>query len=257
MSRTRWIRMALLLTLPTAIVGCSLLNTPKSQLFDGQRPYQAASVTYRIAPAGQTSAHQQVSYNATTSSTTRTTTLAIRYPHPAGKTGCARVELVVARSSPTPQAGGDKTSWLNKVRDLANANLPGVTLADGVDEAMGMDLPAAELDKLVARLQQAPATTTAATTGEAPAALVASINGNTLSVPQTRLVELDQLIARVRREGNLISQPTVPTDISVPASAVVTAAAIAPSTSSVVPAAYTAPRLERLPPVAKAQLPTR
>lgn len=256
MNRSWGLALALCGSAIACTLGCALVKTQEAQLFAGPSRYESASITYRIAPSTRAaSAVQQASFkeeaDAKNNEPQRKMTLAIRYPHPAGRAGYARVEYVVE------SAGAAATKkwlprWLDQARRMANDSLPGLSMADGVEEAMGLDLPMTELDKLVERLQQ-PLEPAAATTPVPGVVVVAKINGVALVPRHARMTELDAVIGRVRQEGRLIAYKAVVVDAELEALA---NASPARAASHVVPASYTAPvgqsasGITRLPPVA-------
>jgi hypothetical protein len=241
-----------------SIAGCAMLQNGESQLFSRPSRYESASILYRVGPRGPTVAATRVSLvslqqqagaeqSDADGSTGRRTTLAIRYPHPAGRAGYARVELIVETGPATPDPSSP--NWLDRVRRLARENLPGIALAPGIDEALALDLPMAELDPLLVRLEQ-PAPATSPARASANVSLVASINGTALPLRNTPVAELDRLTARVRREGSLISHKAQVAEF--PAAEPPLAARQPPSpqpASQIITASYTQPAIERLPPV--------
>ncbi len=169
----------------------------------------------------------------------RKVTLAVRYPHPQGRAKCALVEIAV--ESPTAgQAKSVATGWLDRMRVAAHEGLVGFAMDDGVEEARAYDLPAAELDSLVAKLSQ-PATNPPAGRA-APAIFVGLCNGQALPDRNSRVPDLDELILRVRRGGTTIAHRTIPLDLPRPTQVHMATAAG--------PAAVTAD-IRRLPPVTR------
>jgi hypothetical protein len=240
-----------------SVAGCTMWPSSESQLFSRPSRYESASIVYHIEPRGPTAAPERatlVSYQQPTGaeqpdaegSTGPRTTLAIRFPHPAGRAGYARVELIVESGPPKADAS---PGWLDRVRRVTRENLPGIALAPGIDEALGLDLPMAELDPLLARMEQ-PTPASRPASASANVSLVASINGAALPLRNTRMAELDRLTARVRREGSLISHKTPMPGF--PPAELPLAGPQPPSprpASQVITASYTQPALERLPPV--------
>jgi hypothetical protein len=229
-----------------------MVGNNESQLFSRASRYESASITYRVAPVAPGSAATGAvlaSYqtaSAPAGSTCRKTTLAIRYPHPAGRAGFARVELIVQAGK--PDATGTSSwmpGWLDRARRIANETLPGVSMNGGVQEALGLDLAVADLDRVVARLQQ-PIRPAAGVVRTREILIAAKINGTQLALANGPVAELDALAARVRREGRLISHSSATMDweIDLPPGVASPAAA-----SAVVPASYSEPVIERLPPV--------
>jgi hypothetical protein len=236
-----------------SVAGCAALKTPESQLFARGSRYESASITYRVGPRASRggsqdvvlASHQQASSAPIASAGQQNAMLAIRYPHPAGRDGYARVELVVK--------GGQKSAalpptrlpaWLDRARRFAHESLPGVSLGDGVEEALGLDLPVADLDRLVERVQR-PVQSAGGAAPLVGASVAVKINGAPLPTLNAHVAELAALIARVRKEGGLISYTTLGDDLEVPQAE----APFASVPSRVVTASYTTPAITRLPPV--------
>jgi hypothetical protein len=257
LDRHEWKYVACVCCAIASVAGCAMLQSGESQLFSRPSRYESASILYRVGPRNSNAAAASaalVSYQERAGAeppepdrpTGRRTTLAIRYPHPAGRAGYARVELIVETGAATPAPSS--LGWLDRVRRVARENLPGIALAPGIDEALGLDLPMAELDPLLLRLEQ-PAPAARPASASVNVSLVASINGAALPQRNMPVAELDRLTARVRREGSLISHQG-PMDGFPPAE--VPLAAPQPSSrpaSQVVRVGYTEPAIERLPPV--------
>ena len=225
--------------------GCGTFGSNQSQLFGHSGKYQAANISYRI---------EQPQSGTDTPGARRTLTLAVRYPHPAGRAGYARVECIIER--PSDSASQSKISaMLNQVRRLTDDNLPGIALGDGVQEAMGLDVPIAQLEHALVELERVPV-------GALPSLsasrvqVVGTINGVPVSPRAARVTELDRLAARVRRDGGLISAQQMQSQLAAPSTAMASAtAAISPATTvpARVPPAATAPAT---PPAAQTVVPT-
>jgi hypothetical protein len=136
-------------------------------------------------------------------------------------------------------------SWVDRERRFANESLPGVSMSGGVQEALGLDLGVADLDRVVARLQQ-PIQPAGRVSRAKEVVIAAKINGAPLALPNAPVAELDALIVRVRREGSLISHSSATMDweLDLPPDPASPRAA-----SAVMPASYTEPAIQRLPPV--------
>ena len=208
--------------------GCGTFGSNQSQLFGHTGKYQAANVNYRI---------EQAEPGTGTPGARRTLTLAVRYPHPAGRAGYARVECVIQR--PSDSAGDSKFSAvLKQVRKLTDDNLPGIAFGDGVQEAMGLDVPIGELEHVLVELERAPI-------GSVPSLsasrveVAGTINGVAVPPRSARIAELDRLAARVRRDGGLISAQQVQMQLAspTPATTAPVAAAMVPPSGSLAPAA--------------------
>lgn len=191
------------------------MKTAESQLFGTNGPYQSASITYRVeqtipprATDGTNWARFLKLPAAGAAAERRVTMLAVRYPHPAGRAGYARLECVVAAlpdgEAPSPGLPG----WLDQLGKLADDGLPGISMAQGVREAMGLDVPIGELSEVLARLEASAASgpvASAASDGRQVVQVSYELNGAAHPQRHRRVAELDRLIARVRRDGSVIS----------------------------------------------------
>ncbi|MEX2113819.1 MAG: hypothetical protein WD845_11575 [Pirellulales bacterium] len=234
-------------TFLASTAGCSGMKTSQSQLFGTQGNYQSASITYRIEQnvpsrgAGGPAWVKNLVGRADLPTERRITMLAVRYPHPAGRAGYARLECIVA-AAPTGGAGNSQPpGWLERIGKLADDGLPGIALAEGIHEAMGLDVPVSELSGVLARLEQSQPGAIAAQRGGARQQVVQvsyELNGAAQPPRTARVAELDQLIARVRRDGSLISHTSSVAEslVSPPAETI----ASAPATISTMPAAQPA-----------------
>ena len=200
----------------TCIAGCSGLGKNESQLFGGTSTTKSASITYRVVrdiaarePTGPAVLQFLPGQRPGTDAERRITTVAIRYPHPAGKAGYARVECVV-RKATTESASSSSSlpDWLERARKLADDSLPGLTLADGIHEAMGLDVPIAELESVLTAVRQMPASSNVQGDPRMTVRLASTIDGVAAPVRTSRVREIETLIGRVRRDGKLISHTT-------------------------------------------------
>jgi hypothetical protein len=242
--------------------GCTTLRPAETQLRPvGNRApsYDSATISYRLPSAAPQSAGevQTVSYSSPPATPARTQILSIEYPHPAGKRGFALAEVIVARD-PATVADNRSNDWLAGFRRMARDRMPGITYGEGIESAWALDVPIAEVDELIARLdaQGYFADKNRPTAG---AELSARINGLSFSKPWQSVPELNALVGQVRREGKLVSHRQ-PLELSPPrtespvtvASATTASATPAPVTTALysAPAENQSPPLcERLPPV--------
>jgi len=258
-------------------VGCALLKTPESQLFSRTGRYESASIEYRVGPSVPQAANsidlvasQQKPTSPTAKVAGRQMLLVVRYPHPNGRAGFARAELLVEGNSASPQGGSKLPGWLDQARRFANEHMPGVSFGDGVEQALGLDLPAAELDGLIDQVQQ-PVQLLADEASTDRVHLLAQVNGRRLAERTAHVQQLDRLVERVRKEGTLISHRTISPSMPVefappemgsgnltPAGLPVSATnfdvqpppAVPPASSQVVPVSFAEPSITtRLPPV--------
>jgi hypothetical protein len=210
-----WRACAVAAALVASTVGCSGMKTSQSQLFGTQGNYQSASITYRIeqhipprAASGPAWVKHLALGGAEQPAERRIATLAVRYPHPAGRAGYARVECIIAAAPDGAVESSRLPGWLDRLGELADDGLPGISMAEGIHEAMGLDVPIGELDAVLARLEQTDAGRQGQPGGDGQRQVVQvsyAVNGAIRPPRSRRVAELDQLIARVRRDGSVIS----------------------------------------------------
>jgi hypothetical protein len=174
-----------------------------------------------------------------------------------------------------PDAASSKsTGWLDRVGKLADETMPGLTMAEGIHEAVGLDLPIGDVEKVLARLQQTTSGTESPeseTTNPRQIVQVSyEIDGQEHPDLQRRVPELERLIARVRSEGSVVSHSSSvveslvsrsePNKSAAPAANVLPAQHVSPLAAVPVenvilpvsyeqPLATSAPTMWRLPPV--------
>ena len=192
--------------------GCASLQTSETQLRPiGSRVahYESAAISYRLpsaAPAPNQGDVQMASYtpgSAPAAMQGRTHFLSIEYPHPGGKKGFALAEVIVARD-PSTSAGKRSDDWLSGFRRVARDRMPGLTYGEGIESAWALNVPIAEVDLLIQRLD-AQGYFADAKQPTAGAELSARVNGLGFSKPWPAVPELNALVGRVRHEGKLVS----------------------------------------------------
>ena len=185
--------------------GCQIIQGPATMNAQSQPRFQQALIIYRIdgTPtaegiyAGATVAGQRGG---------KIQTLSIQYPHPKGKSGYARAELVVERLAAEAATNSASTGWLSGVGRTLRDNLPGIRFRDGVDEALGVDVPLSVVEKAVAALEnQGYFSATAAPVAGSTVTIAATINGVAQSKPWRTVQTLDGIVSRVRHEGQVVS----------------------------------------------------
>ncbi|MBI3837815.1 MAG: hypothetical protein HY288_07765 [Planctomycetia bacterium] len=196
-------------------VGCSSVSLPwhKVPLDAATGFYQAASLTYRL-DAGKLEQPldvaridgQRVSYEQVASSPLSDQsigTLSITYPHPAGRAGYALVKFALESNPTKPK---QSKSWI-PFRKSAKDSWPPMTLASSqpeVHERWQLDIPNSESDQFFKAVSsqgfyqmQKP--------DAVGAQLTVRINGREVRKNWDQIAELNGLIQRVRREGQLVS----------------------------------------------------
>ncbi len=234
--------------------GCRLreLRTPETQLRPlGAKPqaYASAAITYRLQPPPPAGGDVELASYSTqpvasqTAAPSRTQILSIEYPHPAGRRGYALAEVIVAREAAS-DAANRSGSWLAAMRRVARDRMPGLTYAEGIQSAWALDVPIAEVDLLIRRLdaQGYFADSKAPLAG---ADLAARIDGRSFSKPWSSVPELNTLVRNVRRQGKLVSHRE-PLELPSPSQPIEPVIAAVYTTSADSPAIDVC---ERLPPV--------
>jgi hypothetical protein len=212
--------------------GCHVFR-PESQLSGVKGNYDAVRLSYQL-PAGQLAprsdaasgvklaSHQVAAAADRTGGETRVRTLTLQYPHPQGRGGYALAELVIEK----PTAPGEQTpgatpepaaqpGWYDRCRGVLRDNMPGVAYADNVVAAYALDIPMADVDRVVQLLDiqgyfaEGIQPVSYAAVGGAPAAeaplVAARINGVDIDRPWRVTPELNDLVWRVRNEGRLVA----------------------------------------------------
>lgn len=207
--------MAVLGALASSLLsGCSWLPKRPVPLDARTGFYQSASLTYRL-DAGQLQQpldvarveHQAVSYEQVASSPLPDQsigTLEVTFPHPSGRPGVALVKFTL-ESKPTKAQAAAK-SW-NPFKKKPTGPQPVTTLTTSqpeVYEAWALDIASAESDQLFKLLandgfyqNERP--------GAVGASLSVKINGTEAQKNWNQLPELNALVQRVRREGQLVA----------------------------------------------------
>jgi hypothetical protein len=179
-----------------ALAGCNGFVLSGETIVSGQKwTYQSAQIVYR----------RQINGSPRDPQSARLRTLTIAYPHPAGKAGYARVELVEESVLPTGTSPAEADEgWMARLRRSTRNVMPGVRLADGVSGAWAIDLRISQVNLLLYHLdQQGFFGTTVPAVPET--SLAATVNGVPFERPWSQVAELEALAARVRREGSLVS----------------------------------------------------
>lgn len=214
MKRGTWMLAVLVLA-----AGCEAIQPRTVRIDSTIGMYQMAKLTYRI-DAGKLSepvnvaniTGKQVSYEQKPSgpyADTSVARLAIEYPHPGGKPGYALAEVIIAaRKPPATTQAAKKSTWRRLADDmhemLTQNGLPGVKMADGIYEAWSLDLPRADLDGVIGQLSQAGYFHLAG--NPTPGVNVScKIDGQQCDKQWGHVSALDELVERVRHEGQLLS----------------------------------------------------
>lgn len=196
--------------LALAVAGCAVV-TPETQISTTRTRFDTALLSYRVeqAAAGQDAPVASKLAARPSSRRPQTQLLQIQYPHPAGRAGFARVELVLGAAVATPEK-----SLAATLRRALNETAPGISYAEGIAEAWGFDLPAVELDRLLEQLEAA-GYFSPGDSGDSHVSLTARIDGNDFQRAWHRSPELDALCVRARKDGKLVShqQPLEPAPV--------------------------------------------
>jgi len=210
-------KFALLVALGFCLLsGCSSVSIPvpwrKVPLDASTGFYQSASLTYHL-DAGKLQqplhvariAEQKVSYEQLASSPLpeqSVGTLTLTYPHPGGRTGFAQAKFSL--DSARPESKKKSSSWNPWSKKPAT---PAPTALSGnqaeVHELWTLDLPAAESDGYFKVLSSHSFYNTERGT-QGGVRLSVNINGSQISKQWDQIPELNQLIQRIRSQGQLV-----------------------------------------------------
>ncbi len=199
--------------------GCSWLPSRPVPLDARSGFYQSASLTYRLDAGklqqpldvarveGQAVSFEQVASSPLPEQSIGT--LSISYPHPSGRPGVALAKFTL-ESNPT-KTSPPKKNW-NPFKKAPTGPRPATALTTSqpeIHEVWALDIPSAESDQIFKRLSnegfyqnERP--------GAVGAHLTVKINGSEAQKNWDQMADLNSLIQRVRREGQLVaySRPT-------------------------------------------------
>lgn len=134
--------------------------------------------------------------------------LSVRYPHAAAKPGYARVELVIEDRAHN-STSSEKQSLSSRIGNF----LPGIKLADGVQEAWSLDIPQKAAQQGLDELKAAGFFASQPPLANVPTTVIVDSGKQTTGKRWQRVNSLDRLIDRVRQEGTLASHLAAPVDI--------------------------------------------
>jgi hypothetical protein len=184
------------------------LAAPATSFRQASLAYQAEAPAYAVRQAGYAAIFPLGEVDSRAAGEPR---LAIVYPHPDGLEWVALAEVVVPKADRANGAPADTgwRRWFAQTGRTLRESMPGMRWHEGVQEAWALDVPAADLDVVFRELDREGYFGR----GESPRAevvLQTQIDGKRIAKHWTRSEALDQLIARVREEGRLISHTRAP-----------------------------------------------
>lgn len=189
--------------------------------------FQSFQLVYRIEspPAGAAAA---ASLSAAPSRPGKVQTLSIQYPHPKGKAGYARAEWISERPTGSAGAGpiaGESSAkgasaagWMSSMGRALRDNLPGIRFREGIDEALGLDVPLAVVERALGALESQGYFAPDPSLPPSAVQIATNINGVSQNRPWRTVQELDAIASRVRHEGQVVSHtaPFVSSLVSAP-----------------------------------------
>jgi hypothetical protein len=195
--------------------GCSSLPLPwqKVPLDAATGFYQEASLTYRLDAGkleqsldvtridGQTVSYEQVASSPLADQSIGT--LSITYPHPAGRAGYSLVKFSLESNSATPN---QSKSW-HPFKKPAKDPWPPTGLASSqpeVHESWQLDIPSGDSDQFF-KIISSQGFYQTQKPDAVGAQLAIKINGKEVRKNWDQIAELNALVQRVRREGQLMS----------------------------------------------------
>jgi hypothetical protein len=195
--------------------GCSSVPMPwhKVPLDAATGFYQEASLTYRLDAGkleqpldvtridGVTVSYEQVASSPLGDQSIGT--LSIAYPHPAGRAGYALVKFSLESNPTKPK---ESKSW-NPFKKPAKDSWPPTALSSSqpeVHESWQLDIPSGESDQFF-KIISSQGFYQTQKPNSVGAHLTVKINGKEVRKNWDQIAELNALVQRVRREGQLIS----------------------------------------------------
>lgn len=130
-------------------------------------------------------------------------TLLVKYPHPANKSGLARAELIV--ESGKKDAAATK-GWGQRLKEATRDNLPGVAFGEGVEQALGLDIPIKNVEAAIDSLDMVGYFADGPQAAAPNVVLATKVEGLEVRKPWRQVPELDALVAEISRKGTLITQ---------------------------------------------------
>ncbi len=199
---------ARLTCLATILSGCSLLPKPKVPLDAATGFYQSASLSYRLDAGrlqqpldvarieGQGLRFEQVASSPLPDQSIGV--LSITYPHPNGRAGFALARFTLDSGA---AKSGAKSSW----NPFAKTSDPKVTTSPGeIHEEWVLDVPSGESDQIF-KLVCSESFFNNQHPGAIGTQLTVNINGRSVQKNWEQIAELNTLVQRVRRDGQLIA----------------------------------------------------
>ena len=218
-----------------ASAGCSVFQSHQLRIDAAAGMYQSAVIDYRV-DGGQLSepltvariAGHQVTHQRMPSAPHPDCSVAhliVRYPHPVGKKDVALAKLIVETRTPgNPVAAANKAvweQWGDAIATSARDIVPGMKTNDDVYEVWSLDIAKVDLDRVIAGMVQNGYFVNPAKTSIG-IELSAQVDKFEAVKNWTHEPELDILIERVRRQGQLLSYQH-PLEVGGPTTAVAAA----------------------------------
>jgi hypothetical protein len=228
------------------MLGCSVLQTPTTEISTTSPTTQSVSIVYRVEEAATNAATTASASNG--SMAKRAYILSLKYPHSKCKPGFARAEMVVESAN---SLNGNGESLSRRFANTLESVMPGVRMGEGVDEAWSMDVRYKDVEELIRKLEGQGFFVSLPPAGKGNAMLAAEVAGTTTARHWCEVAELDQLIRRVRENGKLVGHTGKAIDVgALIAKSAATSGSAPKSELLATPVSYAEP-IERLPPIAR------
>ena len=213
---------ALGVLLPCLLAGCSWMPARKVPLDAATGFYQSASLTYRLDAGklqqpldvarveGQSVRYEQVASSPLPDQSLGT--LSVTYPHPSRRAGFAQATFTLDSSRAKPQTS---QSWNPFTKKSPRPQSAVATSQMEIHETWTLDILSAESDQLFKLVCSENFFNT-----EHPdavgAQLTVNINGRKVHKNWDQVAELNALVQRIRREGQLLSYVRPPAPFGAP-----------------------------------------
>ena len=233
----------------TISVGCAALQPPSTDISSQLPDSRPVVMVYKVG--GNPAGNRPVTQAAPNIAESNVYVLSLKYPHPRCKPGFARVELVV-QSAPVHSPSHDSLS--RRAARALESFTPGMRMGDGVEAAWMLEVPRKDIDQALGQLAEQSFFAAGNPAASDGAMLAVEASGQMTAKHWRRVDALDQLVARTRRKGKLVSHTGAALDLTAlietpPAQSVVPVSFIMPTPGAAPISAPPEAQIERLPAV--------
>jgi hypothetical protein len=176
------------------VSGCQSLQTKEAENAITHTKFQSCSLIYRHFATG----------------TSREIIVTAQYPAKTGRAGHARVEVIVLKNGAT-----GKPSWVAGLSKMIRDHVPGVQLPEGVEEAYGLDVPLAELERAIHSLADTGYFVNGHPEGS-EAQIDLTVDGQHSNRGWQTVRGIEAIASKAKHEGDLVSVSGMPQDLLKP-----------------------------------------